>query len=146
MFLRKQSASFVSRFVAGLFAVQIVVAGFCVLTTQAHAMPMNQMSTSHMADLMMADQGVACGKSVHMDGQHHGSSHSGGCFHCDEPEQFVKSASADPAPVSLVFVVLSVVPQMPSPAVQDEVTAFLTPTGPPRSSSLLFTTTQRIRV
>ncbi len=148
MFLRKAHTRRLSRLVAGLFAVQIVVTGFCLLTSQAHAMPMAQMSGTgmHMSDTVMGDMAGSCGKSVHMDGQHDGTSHSGGCFHCDEPAQFVKAATADVAPVSLVLVALSVLPEMPVLTAWDEAAAFYTPTGPPRSSSLLFTTTQRIRV
>jgi len=151
MFLRKQQTRFISRLVAGLFAVQIVVTGFCLLTTQAHAMPMNQMQMAEM-DSMQVSADMAgeinghCSKSSHMDGQHNNTAHSGGCFHCDEPDQFVKVAAADVAPVNLVLVALSVLPQMPALAAWDEITAFYTPTGPPRSSSLLYTTTQRIRV
>jgi len=146
MFLRKQQTRLISRLVAGLFAVQIVVTGFCLLTAQAHAMPMNQMSTTHMTESTMADMGGVCSKSADMSAHESGSSHTGGCFHCDEPDQFVKAASADVAPVSLVLVALSVLPQMPVLAASDEVSVFHSPTGPPRSSSLLYTTTQRIRV
>ena len=148
MFMHKSHTRRISRLVAGLFAVQIVVTGFCLLTSQAHAMPMSQMSGSgmHMSDTVMGDMDGACGKSAHMDGQYNGTSHSGGCFHCDEPDQFVKAGTADLTQVSLVLVALSLLPEMPALAAWDETTSFYAPTGPPRSSSLLFTTTQRIRV
>jgi len=109
-------------------------------------MPMSGMHAAQMLDSGMADMGAHCAGSSDMDGQHKATTHSGGCFHCDEPAQYVKGATADMAPVNPVLVALSVLPEMPSLMAWDEVTTFHTPTGPPRSSSLLYTTTQRIRV
>jgi len=146
MLLRKVHTRRLSRLIAGLFAVQIVVTGFCLLTSQAHAMPMEQMPDSSMADTLIEDMAEHCAKSIQGGGQYSNSSQSDGCFHCDEPDQFVSAASVDIAPVSPVFVALSVLPEMPALTTWDEATAFHTPTGPPRSSSLLFTITQRIRV
>ncbi|MDQ6965987.1 MAG: hypothetical protein Q9M23_03570 [Mariprofundaceae bacterium] len=151
MFLRKQQTRFVSRLVAGLFAVQIVVTGFCLLTTQAHAMPMahmdgHSMSASHMTDSMTAEMAEHCSKPMQGSGHDADSSQSDGCFHCDEPAQFVKAGNVDMTPVSLVLVALSVLPEMPVLAAGSETTSFHTPPGPPDSSSILYTTTQRIRV
>jgi hypothetical protein len=151
MLLRKTHTRRLSRLIAGLFAVQIVVTGFCLLTSQAHAtsmnpMPMAQMSVSQMSDSAMGDMAGHCNKPAHMNGQHDGTSHSGGCFHCDEPDQFVKAGSADVAPVSLVLTCLAVLPELLQWTATSELPLVYTPTGPPDSSSLLFTTTQRIRV
>jgi hypothetical protein len=141
MLLRKTHTRRISRLIAGLFAVQIIVTGFCLLTSQAHAAEMSPMAMAQMGDMS-----GHCSKSMQGMGQHSGTSHSDGCFHCDEPAQFVKAGTADLAPVNLVLVALSLLPEMPALASWDEATAFYAPTGPPRSSSLLFTTTQRIRV
>jgi len=149
MFMRRSHARFTSRLVAGLFAVQIVVTGFCLLTSQAHAMPMDQMGASHMSGMMSGadDMSGHCSKSMmHMNGQGHDASHSGGCFHCDEPDQFVKAASADLAPVSLVLACLAMLPEISDVTTATLLSEVQAPTGPPRSSTLLFTTTQRIRV
>ena len=146
MILRKDHTRRLSRLVAGLFAVQIVVTGFCLLTAQAHAMPMLEMGATHMSDTLMADTSGHCSKSMQGKAQHSDASHSDGCFHCDEPAQFVKAGISDITTVSLVLVALSVLPEMSALAGWDETTPFYKPTGPPRSSSLLFTTTQRIRV
>jgi len=137
MILRKGNVRGTSRLMVGLFVVQLVLTGFCLLTADAHAMPIPQMSKQQTDDM-----GGMCSKSVSHDEEHH----SDGCFHCDEPDQFVKAGSADITPVNLVLVALSVLPGMPALTTWDEATVFHTPTGPPRSSSLLFTTTQRIRV
>lgn len=142
MFMRKPSTRLLSRLVAGLFAVQIVVTGFCLLTSQAHAMPMSQTSATQAPAAM----GASCAKSADMNEHHNDTSHNGGCFHCDEPDQFLKVSTADIAPAGLVFVALAVMPELASISVQPSVVATLQPTGPPRSSSLLITTTQRIRI
>jgi len=146
MLLCKTHTRRLSRLIAGLFAVQIVVTGFCLLTSQAHAMPMAQMGATHMSDTQMDGTSGHCSKSMQGKAQHSDTSHSDGCFHCDEPAQFVKAGTADLTQVSLVLVALSVLPEMATLAGWDETTPFYKPTGPPRSSSLLFTTTQRIRV
>jgi len=146
MLLRKTHTRRLSRLFAGLFAVQIVITGFCLLTSQAHAMPMEQMSGHSMSDTQMGNTSGHCSESMQGKAQHSDASHSDGCFHCDEPAQFVKAGTADVTPVNLVLVALSLLPEMPALAAWDEAIAFYAPTGPPRSSSLLFTTTQRIRV
>jgi hypothetical protein len=146
MLLRKAHARRLSRLVAGLFAVQIVVTGFCLLTAQAHAMPMAQMGATHMSDTQMGGTSGHCSEAMQGKTQHSDTSHSDGCFHCDEPDQFVKAGTADLTQANLVLVGLCVLPEMSTLAGWDEATPFYKPTGPPRSSSLLFTTTQRIRV
>jgi len=151
MLLRKPLARRLSRLVVGLFAVQIVLTGFCLMSNQAHAMPMAGTSGQVTADSLIADTLSAelsghCNKPVHMDGQHKASSHSGGCFHCSEPDQFVKAGGVDLPPVSPVLALLVVLPQVQEWTLTDTPTDVAASTGPPRSSSLLFSTTQRIRV
>lgn len=138
----------VSRLMAMLFAVQIVVGGFCLLTAEAHAMP-QAMQAQHVH--------AHCAKSS--SSEHHQADHqlnadhqhsqddSGNCYHCDQPDELSSSAFTSAAPVLLVlsdFISLSVAP-LSGKAATGLLTA-RTPTGPPRSSSLLYTTTQRIRV
>lgn len=153
MLLRKVHTRRLSRLFAGLFAVQIVITGFCLLTSQAHAMsvssmPMAQMGATHMSDTMMAADELSghCSKSMQGHAQHSGTSHSGGCFHCDEPAQFVKAGSADLASPSLTLTCLTILPELQQESVSNTQLDVQISTGPPRSSSLLFTTTQRIRV
>jgi len=146
MLLRKIHIRRLSRLIAGLFVVQIVVTGFCLLTSESHAASMNPMPMTQMADTQMGGISGHCSESMQGKAQHSDTSHSDGCFHCDEPAQFVKAGTADLTQVNLVLVALSVLPEMTTLAGWDEVTPFYKPTGPPRSSSLLFTTTQRIRV
>ncbi len=133
----------VARLMAGLFAMQVLAGGFCLLTPEAHAMPQS-----------MAMQGMAmdgnCANAVHADQSSHGpqsSDHSDACYHCDQPDEL---SNAGLASVVAVMLVLPDVISLPAaPLFNREATGLLstrTPTGPPRSSSLLYTTTQRIRV
>jgi len=128
---------------AVLFAVQVVVGGFCMLTAEAHAMP----QSVHTQDVQ-----AHCAKSGHADhqlnGQHqHEQDDSGNCYHCDQPDELSSSAFTSAAPMLLVLSDFTSLPAVPlfDPAATGLLTA-RTPTGPPRSSSLLYTTTQRIRV
>jgi len=125
-----------SRLLAVMFAVQIVVGGFCLLTVEAHAMP---------ASVQTMNMDTHCAKSMHTISNHeHESDHSGNCYHCD---QLFSSAFTPMVPVSLA---LSGVISLPAaPQFGSTTTGRLSariPTGPPRSSSLLYTITQRIRV
>ncbi len=128
-----------TRLVAVMFAVQIVVGGFCLLTAEAHAMPQSVQTT---------DVDGHCAKSTHVSLNHeHGSDHSGNCYHCDQPDELSTSVFTSMAPIALVlsdFISLPVTPQPASAATGMFSTR--TPTGPPRSSSLLYTITQRIRI
>lgn len=120
-----------------LFAAQIMVGGFCLLTTDAHAMPQSVQTQSVQAH---------CAKSSHASDQH-SQGDSGNCYHCDQPDQLSNSVFSPLALVALVLsgvMNLSVVPQPGSGATG--LFSIRTPTGPPRSSSLLYTTTQRILV
>jgi len=132
----------VARLMAMLFAVQIVVGGFCLLTAQAHAMPQ-----------AMQDVHAHCTKSSqqhqpdHQLSDEHEQNHSDNCYHCDQPDELSSSSFTSAAPVLLV---LSDVISLPAAPLFDQVaTGLLTariPTGPPRSSTLLYTTTQRILI
>jgi len=137
MLMRKGHIRGTSRMLAGLFAMQMVLTGFCLLTADAHAMPAAQMS-GMQADSMAA----MCPKSDSHDKQHH----SDNCFHCDDGDQFVKVGSVDIAPLSLVLVALSTLPEHHLEQSSTDSIVYYTPTGPPGSASLLYTTTQRIRV
>ncbi|MDX8390976.1 MAG: hypothetical protein R8K53_00150 [Mariprofundaceae bacterium] len=143
MKLRQRHVRGLSRFLAGVFAVQLVLTGFCLLSNDAHAMPMAQIKVMQAGD-MIDDVAAHCGKAVNHDEQHH----SDACFHCDEQTLFMKSASSDAPAFSplLIFVVLSILPEIQAVNTVGEAALFRTPTGPPRSSSLLYTTSQRIRV
>jgi len=128
-----------ARLMAGLFALQIVVGGFCLLTPDAHAMAQA---------IQTADVQTNCAKGMHISEQHEqDSDHSGNCYHCDQPDELSNVSFTSMAPVALVLsnvISLPVAPQFDS--VATGLLSTLTPTGPPRSSSLLYTTTQRIRV
>jgi len=136
MLTRRLHIRGISRLMAALFAAQIMVAGFCLLTDDAHA----------MASLQSQDVQASCSKNIHAD-EHHAQEHSGNCFHCDQPDKLTNATAASVASHALVALALVSLPVAPMSI--SAVTGLLstrTPTGPPRSSTLLYTTTQRIRV
>ena len=140
MLTRKLHIRGFSRLMTVMFAVQMVVGGFCLLTAEAHTMP---------ASVQSSDMDALCAKSIGPISNHgQESDHSGNCYHCDQPDELSSSSfTSMAAPIALV---LSGVISLPA-AQQFGSTAtgrlsLRTPTGPPRSSSLLYATTQRIRV
>ncbi|HKI61164.1 MAG TPA: hypothetical protein VKA31_02615 [Mariprofundaceae bacterium] len=135
MRLQKRHASGLSRLIAGLFAMQVIVTGFCMITTQAHAMPQSVHSS---------EMGSHCAKAEHTGEHQH---HSGSCYHCDQPDELSNSTLTSFAAVALLLPGVISAPALPQwHDVSSGLLSSRTPTGPPRSSSLLFTTTQRIRV
>jgi len=131
-----------SRLMAGLFAIQVLVGGFCLLTTEAHAMPQSMSMQTMVMD-------GNCAKAMHAEQSSHDqtSDHSDTCYHCDQPAALSNASYASVVAVSLV---LSNVISLPAAQLfSSEATGLFTartPTGPPRSSSLLYTTSQRILI
>jgi len=125
------------RLLAGVFAVQIVLTGFCLLSNDAHAMPMAQTNTSQVKE--MADH---CSKAA----SHEQGHHSNGCFHCDDQNLFVKAVPIDLPSFSSALVLVISIPALPQWTASEALPVGLMPTGPPRSTTLLYTITQRIRV
>jgi len=123
------------RLLAGVFAVQIVLTGFCLLSNDAHAMPMAQANT-------VKEIAEHCSKAA----THEQGHHADGCFHCDDQNLFVKAAPIDLPAFSSALVLLIAMPELPRWTASEAIPVGLMPTGPPRSSTLLYTTTQRIRV
>jgi len=133
-----QSVRSVSRLTAILFAVQMLVTGFCMLTPQAHAMP-TMMQATHVDAHCAKHQGGRQG--------HHASGQSDECYHCDQPDGLSNTSSPALAKVQLVLPGMIMLPDVRLLSFADH--AALTvrvPTGPPRSSSLIYHITQRIRV
>ncbi|MDQ6968956.1 MAG: hypothetical protein Q9M16_00415 [Mariprofundus sp.] len=135
-----------SRLMAVLFAVQIVVGGFCLLTSEASAMPQaNQNMHAHCE--ISNDVAVDGTVNEHVAGDQHAQDHGNNCFHCDQPDQLSNSASS-----LLVSMLLVLSDEISLPAVVEfdsNTTGLLstrTPTGPPRSASLLYSTSQRILI
>ncbi len=128
----------VSRLTAALFAVQMLVTGFCMLTPQAHAMP----------DMMQTAQVEAhCAKHHDMMSGHQTSEHSDECYHCDQPDGLANAAQLSVAKVPLLLPGIIMAPLAGEPLRMDvALMALRTPTGPPRSSTLIYHITQRIRV
>jgi len=139
-----------SRLMSVLFAVQIMVGGFCLLTSEANAMPMSAQEM-HAHCGMSADvstQSVADGAAVgYFAVDQHAQDHNNNCYHCDQPDQLSSSNSAS---VVLMLLVLTDDLSLPAAVAFDSSATGLlstrTPTGPPRSASLLYTTSQRILI
>ena len=122
---------------AGLFAMQVLVAGFCLLTPELHAV---QAMPMHAADMAShCDDGKDKGDAAH-------GGHNGPCAHCDTPDELVpgKVSSSD---AGIAFPVAFMALGVPEISVLKTISLFSrSPTGPPDSTTLLYTTTQRIRI
>ena len=130
-----------SRLVAGLFSVQLLVAGLCLMMPQAHAMPMVKAAHS-IPDSM--DKTGHCTPAMTAT-MRHGAGHTA-CTHCDQPDSFLQNAST---PIQLDLAMLPDLLAAPGASgwISRSISLFSrTPTGPPRSSSLLYQTTQRILI
>jgi len=131
-----------SRLMAGVFAMQVLIGGFCLLTADAHEIPQSALMQG------MAMDGN-CAKAMQTEQSRHdqSSDHSDACYHCDQPAALSNASHVSVVAISLV---LSDVISLPAiPVFNSESTGLLsarTPTGPPRSSSLLYKTSQRILI
>jgi len=125
--------------------MQILLAGFCLMTRDVHAAAISSMSEIQ-ADAMAG----LCGKSEMHHAQPPTGHHGSGCFHCDRQTPLIQSASATALADMPVFSPLLALVALVSEPVQRTMAASVSmpdmATAPPRSSTLLFTTTQRIRV
>ncbi len=137
---RKGHIRGVSRLMAGLFTVQLVLTGFCLLTADAHAMPMAKMAVQQSKDMA-----AHCAKPFLHDAQH-SEDETSGCFHCDDPELFVKAAPVDLPSFTPVLALVVVMPEVALWTAGDSLPVSLMPTGPPGSAALLYTTSQRILI
>jgi len=126
-----------ARLFAGAFAVQVIAAGACLMVPEAHAMPMdgNAAVMAHCTDMEMA--------SDHAMPMQHGDKSA--CPHCNQPDSITPAHLAfDHLPAMVAILVAA--PQLPVAEAADPAFTLRTPTGPPRSASLIYQTTQRIRI
>ena len=143
MFMRKLHIRGVSRLISGLFAVQLFAAGLCMMAPDAHAMPIVATS-SHTASHSMEMVADHCATPA-AEAQDAGSKQSA-CSHCNQPDELLQNVQSS-VHGDLLFI--AYIRQS-----LNEISVFhpalgLTsrvPTGPPKSSSLLYHTTQRIRI
>ncbi len=141
-----------SRLMSVLFAVQIVLGGFCLLTSQAHAMSQTASGQAvHAHCGMGADASEAASLDLSNAATaplHQSSSDQvSNCYHCDQPDQL--SGSTSISVDSLAVVVFESMDVLSAPQFNMIAAGLLsvrTPTGPPNSSSLLYTTSQRILI
>jgi hypothetical protein len=126
----------------GLFVVQFFAAGFCLMMPLAHAMPMAKVTHS-MSDMTM-DNAEHCTQAMGTQ-MSHGTGHFS-CTHCDHPDSFLQNVSAPVQPDLAMLPDLLAAPKA-SGWISQSISIFSrTPTGPPRTSSLLYQTTQRILI
>lgn len=141
MLNRKLNLRGFSRLMIGLFAVQVLAAGFCLISPELHT------AKAHAADMQMPMSGDMlehCEVNTKAESGH--GDHGSACAHCNQPDELVQSkASIFNIDFDLpVMLMTSTEIVLSAPASID--LAVRTPTGPPRSSSLIYTTTQRIRI
>lgn len=141
MLKRKLFRRALSRLISGLFAVQLIAAGFCLMMPQAHAMPMVKAAHS-MSDSMTNTEHCKQPMEAQMgqDAEH------SSCTHCDQPDSFLQNVST---PIQLDLEMQADL--LPAPIASDWISQTVslfsrTPTGPPRSSSLLYHISPRILV
>jgi len=140
--MRKLHDRTFSRMITVLFSVQLMVGSLCLLTLDAHAMSQPE-GVQHVQVQNVQVYGTRAGQTS----DQHGRSHSGNCYHCDQLDQLSNVVFLSVSPFALLLSgidSLSVVRFSDSDARQ--ATIRRSPTGPPRSSSLLYIITQRIRV
>jgi len=134
-----------ARLMSVLFAVQIVVGGFCLMSADVHAMPQAMASVDMQAHC--AKQALSDADHQQSDDQQRSDHHSDNCYHCDQPDQLSTASGSFSAPVALLLPDMVAQPAAPLlHSVKTGLFSARTPTGPPRSSSLLYRQTQRIRV
>lgn len=140
MKLRMPHIRKIARLLAGVFAVQVIAAGACLMVPAAQAMPMTgAVSVMEHCDNMDMAMDQAMGSAA---GQH---GHHPGCPHCDQPDSIAGShVSIDHTPLVLALLPADV--DVAGVALAQPALTVRVPTGPPRSASLIFQTTQRIRI
>jgi len=133
-----------TRLMAVLFAMQIMVGSFCLMSADVHAIPQAMAAVDMQANCA----GMAAASAKQDQPSEHSDHHSGSCYHCDQPDELSNASSVFSAPL-VALLLPNVVTQPVAVLLHGVETGQLstrTPTGPPRSSSLLYTITQRIRV
>lgn len=149
MLNRVKHSAQAARLILLVFALQVVVGGFCVLTPDAHAMSASMQAyevddncdkLAHHESAQQAWQSVASPAVAHQ--------HTVSCSHCGQPDELSSGAlHGTTTTIALILVDVAALPVAQSMQhAASGMHALRTPTGPPRSSSLLYTTTQRIRV
>lgn len=132
MFLLKRHRLSLSHLMIALFVVQLLATSFCVM--QAHATSMvNTVGYQSEHCTNMAQE-----KNNHYDQR-------SACTHCDQPDE-LRQVHQDTT--NIVYHAISDVIwlNIPAPYNHSIPSRLFFPTGPPKSSTLLYTTTQRIRL
>jgi len=141
--MRKLHTRGVSRLISGLFAVQLFAAGLCMMAPDAHAMPMAT-TFSHTASHSMDMSADHCA-TPQIETQDAGTNQSA-CSHCNQPDELLQNIQSS-VHGDLLFIAYIGLQQHDISAFQPALgLTSRVPTGPPKSSSLLYHTTQRIRI
>ncbi len=122
--------------VALLFTAQLLLSSACLMAADMPATPSDDGSI-----MLLTEVEKHCNADI---GLHQQQPQAHACFHCEEPTQ---ASSAVFALLSLDHIsMFSVLDREDYHVFTLSMLISRTPTGPPRSSSLLFTTTQRILI
>lgn len=127
-----------SRLMMGLFLAQVLVAGFCVIAPQMHRATATEIDHHYSASAAHCDKDMS---SMNMD---YHASHDGVCEHCDSPDELLTKVSTPD--YSLALSLVTVILLSDWDAHSDIVESFAYSNSPPKSASLLYNTTKRIRI
>ncbi|MBL4775620.1 MAG: hypothetical protein JKY87_06155 [Mariprofundus sp.] len=133
--LKRHLRSF-SRLMIGLFAVQVLAAGFCLFTPESH-----MANAQDMQMPMSSDMSAHCANTAES-----GHNSDMACAHCDSPDELISSkVSSLHGDIDFPVAAYMVTSVDLTAALHVTVTLH-PPTGPPPSSTFLFHNNQRILI
>ena len=125
-----------SRLMIGLFAMQCIVASFCLITPVVHASDIQMPSASAL------NFDAACEKSTMTTSDH--ADPGMVCTHCDLPNELISSFAASPDVDTPAALLIEVVDDV---MVSSHIDLNLRPsTGPPQYAPLFYHNNQRILI
>ena len=143
MFMCKLHIRNTSRLMAGLFAMQLFAGAFCMMTPAVHAKPVANMSSHEMSSHHITAANEHCATTA---SESPNAEHQQACAHCNQPDEVLQNAQLS-VDSSLQFIAYVDMKWHETDLFQaGSLLNSLVPTGPPKSSSLIYTTTQRIRI
>jgi len=127
-----------ARLMAGIFAVQLFAAGFCMMMPEEHAMPVA--TYSNKVDISN-DHCATAAEATHDAGMDQSA-----CAHFNQPDELLQISHAN-VDVELLLLGYISLQLNTIPMAESLLTLNSHPaTGPPGSSTPLYQTTQRIRI
>jgi hypothetical protein len=133
--------------IVGLFfALQVVLSPVCSMASNVPSDVLNHAATVEQTITVHDDilhQCAGHGDRFHASNQQHPAQHD--CFHCNAPDE-AAAAFIVVSTSSHQLALWIAIPSVDTFSLTPTTFAARMPTGPPRSRSLLFSTSQRIRI